>query len=98
MDTEPPEPPSDDPLRNGSQPETTQEEPEDTGSFPLTISVSPGEDISDIALEIYGFANDELFELIQQNNPDIPDLKAIEVGDKLILPALPKELEKFRGS
>ncbi len=89
---------TDGPPSSGAPPEPTQDEPDDTGSFPLTISVSPGEDIADIALEIYGFANDELFDLIKQNNPDVADLKDIKVGDKLILPALPKALEKFRGS
>ncbi len=99
MDTQPPVQPPNDVLRNGSQPEATPQEPEDASTgFPLTISVSPGENISDIALEIYGFANDDLFDLIKRSNPDIEDLKAIKVGDKLILPALPKSLEKFRGS
>uniref|UniRef100_UPI000B80218E ExeA family protein n=1 Tax=Candidatus Entotheonella palauensis TaxID=93172 RepID=UPI000B80218E len=91
---------SDDPSRNGLQPEDIPEEPVDTedNGFPLTISVSPGEDISDIALEIYGFANDELFDLIKQSNPNVEDLKSIKVGDKLLLPALPKALEKYRGT
>ncbi len=98
VDTPPLAQPPDNRLQPETQPQATQKEPDDTGSFPLTISVSPGEDISDIALEIYGFANDELFDLIKRNNPDIPDLNAIQVGDKLVLPALPPELEKFRGS
>lgn len=90
----------DDPSRNGLPPQVdpnTPEDPDDNG-FPLTISVSPGEDISDIALEIYGFANDELFDLIQQTNPNIEDIRSIKVGEKLILPALPKALEKYRGT
>ncbi len=89
--------PPDDTSLNGSEPETIQQEPEDTGAFPLTISVSPGEDISDIALEIYGFANDELFDFIKENNPGVEDLNDIKVGDKLVLPALPKAFEKYRG-
>ncbi len=88
---------SDRPSQNGLEPQVPSKEPEDTGEFPLTISVSPGEDISDIAQEIYGFANEALFDLIKRNNPNIADLNAIKVGDKLILPALPKALERYRG-
>ncbi len=89
--------PPDQPSQNGLEPQAPSKAPEDTGEFPLTISVSPGEDIADIAEEIYGFANEELFDLIKRNNPNIADLNAIKVGDTLILPALPKALEQFRG-
>jgi hypothetical protein len=70
----------------------------DAATFPITISVSPGEDISSIAEEIYGFANDELFELIQKSNPQIQDLKKIKIGDRIILPALPPAFDKFLGA
>jgi hypothetical protein len=70
----------------------------DAATFPITISVSPGEDISSIAEEIYGFANDELFQLIQQSNPQIQDLKKIKIGDRIILPALPPAFDKFLGA
>ncbi len=92
-----PEAPPDPPSQNGLEPQPLDPAPEDTGSFPITVSVSPGENITDIAQEIYGFANEELFDLIKRNNPDITDLDAIKVGDKLILPALPEGLERFRG-
>ena len=76
------------------EPETPTQE----ATFPITIFVSRGEDMASIALEIYGFSNDELFSLIQQQNPDIPDLKKIKAGDRIILPALPPDFDKFRDT
>ena len=70
----------------------------ETAAFPITISVGPGEDISSIAEEIYGFANDELFQLIKKSNPQIQDLKKIKIGDRIILPALPAAFDKFLGT
>jgi hypothetical protein len=68
------------------------------GFVAITIFVSPGEDISSIAEEIYGFANDELFQLIQQSNPQIKDLQKIKIGDRIILPAFPATFDKFLGA
>lgn len=108
VEPQPPTPPPD-ALGNGSPPEPPPDTPppvtpppvtpEDTeASFPLTISVSPGEDIADITQEIYGFANEELFDFIAQANPGIEDINSLKVGDKLILPELPQALEKYRGT
>ena len=77
---------------------TESETPAQEATFPITISVSPGEDMASIAVEIYGFSNDELFSLIQKQNPNIPDLKNIKIGDRIILPALPREFDKFRDT
>ncbi|MDH3601844.1 MAG: AAA family ATPase [Candidatus Tectomicrobia bacterium] len=96
------------PAANASTPNTSPSQMSDSQSapnsnaeaaaFPITISVSPGEDISSIAEEIYGFANDDLFQLIKKSNPRIRDLKKIKIGDRIILPALPAAFDKFLGT
>ncbi len=70
----------------------------EVATFPITVSVSPGEDVSSIIQEIYGFANKELLALIKDNNPEIKDLDKVAIGQRIILPALPAAFDKFRGT
>ncbi len=62
-------------------------------TFPLTIFVGEGEDLSSIALDIYGFVNPALYAAILQHNPQLRDFASVKAGDKLVLPAVPATRE-----
>jgi hypothetical protein len=45
-----------------------------------------GDYISKIALEVYGYANEEILALIKKHNPHIKDINRVEVGEKVLFP------------
>jgi hypothetical protein len=55
-------------------------------ALPLLRVMQKGEYISKIALEVYGYANDEILSLIKKHNPQIKDINRVEVGEKVLFP------------
>jgi hypothetical protein len=67
--------------------------PEPTGEvkkvdLPLTRVLSRGDYISRIAVEVYGSASDDILALIKRHNPQIKDINRVEVGEKVLFPAV----------
>jgi hypothetical protein len=56
-------------------------------ALPLVRIMSKGDYISKIALEVYGYANEEILALIKKHNPQIKDINRVEVGAKVLFPA-----------
>jgi general secretion pathway protein A len=55
-------------------------------TLPLVRIMSKGDYISKIALEVYGYANDDILALIKKHNPHIKDINRVEVGEKVLFP------------
>ena len=55
-------------------------------ALPLVRIMSKGDYISKIALEVYGYANEEILALIKKHNPQIKDINRVEVGEKVLFP------------
>jgi hypothetical protein len=55
-------------------------------AFPVTIVLKKGDSVAKYAIEIYGYSNNEILELIKKNNPHIKDIERVKVGEKIILP------------
>jgi hypothetical protein len=55
-------------------------------TLPLVRIMSKGDYISKIALEVYGYANEEILALIKKHNPHIKDINRVEVGEKVLFP------------
>ena len=55
-------------------------------ALPLVRIMSKGDYISKIALELYGYANEEILALIKKHNPQIKDINRVEVGEKVLFP------------
>jgi general secretion pathway protein A len=55
-------------------------------ALPLVRIMSKGDYISKLALEIYGYANEEILALIKKHNPQIKDINRVEVGEKVLFP------------
>ena len=55
-------------------------------ALPLVRIMSKGDYISKIALEVYGYANEEILALIKKHNPQIKDINRVEVGAKVLFP------------
>jgi general secretion pathway protein A len=62
-----------------------------TSSFPRVIFLQPGDSISKIALEIYGFVNSQLLEKIKRQNPHIKNIDKVGVGEEILFPTLSGE-------
>lgn len=57
-------------------------------SFPVVRTIKKGDYISKLVVEIYGFTNNELLELVKEHNPQIDNIDKIEVGDQVLFPDL----------
>jgi hypothetical protein len=55
-------------------------------TLPLVRIMSKGDYISKLALEVYGYANEEILTLIKKHNPQIKDINRVEVGEKVLFP------------
>jgi general secretion pathway protein A len=55
-------------------------------ALPLIRIMNKGDYISKIALEVYGYANEEILALIKKHNPQIKDINRVEVGTKVLFP------------
>jgi hypothetical protein len=55
-------------------------------ALPLIRIMNKGDYISKIALEVYGYANEEILALIKKHNPQIKDINRVEVGAKVLFP------------
>jgi hypothetical protein len=55
-------------------------------ALPLVRIMSKGDYISKLALEVYGYANEEILALIKKHNPQIKDINRVEVGEKVLFP------------
>ena len=52
-------------------------------------TVKKGDQVSRVALEVYGSSNNAVLEWIRKNNPQLRDLNRVDVGMQLTLPPLP---------
>ena len=76
---------------SNTPPEQHQKPQDQTGelqkvALPLVRIMSKGDYISKIALELYGYANEEILALIKKHNPQIKDINRVEVGEKVLFP------------
>jgi general secretion pathway protein A len=59
-------------------------------TVPATVrTVKRGDQITKVALEVYGSSHSTVLDWIRKNNPHLRDLNRIEVGTSLTLPPLP---------
>jgi hypothetical protein len=56
--------------------------------LPLVRVLNKGDYISRIALEVYGSASEEILALIKKHNPQLKDINRVEVGEKVLFPAI----------
>ena len=52
----------------------------------VTITVKKGDHLRKLIIDVYGFVNDGLLELVHQNNPQIKDVNIIKVGERIVFP------------
>ncbi len=52
----------------------------------VTITVKKGDHLRKLIIEVYGFVNDGLLELVHQNNPQIKDVNIIKVDERIVFP------------
>jgi nucleoid-associated protein YgaU len=54
-----------------------------------TWTVRPGDTLSGLAVQVYGFTSDRLLAAIQRFNPDIADVHSISPGTRIRFPRAP---------
>ena len=52
------------------------------------LVVKEGETLTELATNVYGYANDDMLKLIKENNPEIEDINHIEIGQEIYFPRL----------
>jgi general secretion pathway protein A len=57
---------------------------------PVSIIVKRGENLTGLIRSFYGFADDEVIEMVKQNNPQIRDTNIITPGQQILFPAYTK--------
>jgi general secretion pathway protein A len=57
-------------------------------SVETSVIVKEGDTLTELATNAYGYANDEILNLIQEHNPEIQDINIIEVGQTINFPPL----------
>jgi general secretion pathway protein A len=62
-----------------------------------SLVVKPGDTLLELAIQVYGTANETIIDSIRQNNPGIRDVNRIEVGQEILFPPL-KAAEKKGGT
>jgi general secretion pathway protein A len=60
----------------------------DATTLPITRTVRKGEYVSRMAIEVYGFSNQEVLDALRRHNPQIADINRVVEGDKILFPAL----------
>ena len=58
---------------------------EDLSSWPTRV-VKPGDTLAQLAMEVYGYADQKVLKLIQEHNPEIIDINLINVGQRIVFP------------
>jgi type II secretory pathway predicted ATPase ExeA/phage tail protein X len=62
-----------------------------------SLVVKPGDTLLELAIQVYGTANETIIDSIRQSNPGIRDVNRIEVGQEIFFPPL-KAAEKKGGT
>ena len=75
------------------RPKASREEPSSgepvTGTEELErVTVKPGDYLTKLAMEVYGRADRDIFERLQEHNPGLTDIHRIEVGQIIVFPSL----------
>jgi len=60
-------------------------EREDLAAWPVRF-VKAGDTLAQLAIEVYGYADQKILELIQKSNPEITDIDLINVGQRIVFP------------
>ena len=58
-----------------------------------TVTVKPGDTLAQLAIDIYGRADQKLLEFVKRHNPEIRDINWISVGQEIVFPPLSKQEE-----
>ncbi len=81
-------------AQNAGQNETTIEQianeestREEITSWPVRV-VRPGDTLAKLAMEVYGYTDQNVLKLIQEHNPNISDINLINVGQKIVFPPI----------
>jgi general secretion pathway protein A len=56
--------------------------------FSKVLLVKPGDTLLELAIQVYGKANEKIIAFIQQSNPGINNVDRIEVGQEILFPPL----------
>jgi hypothetical protein len=59
------------------------------------LTVKPGDIVTELAIKVYGFVDDEVLDVLKAYNPKIPNLDRISVGQKITFPPLSAEKIKY---
>jgi general secretion pathway protein A len=76
------------------QPDASSSLPAETPSappqtvFPVVKTVNKDDVVSKLAIEVYGFSNPDVINLLKAHNPQIKNLDRVTVGEKIIFPDL----------
>jgi len=66
--------------------------------FPVVHTIEVGDAISYLCIDIYGFIDPKLYELLQANNPRLVDINDVEVAADIYFPPLTDELQTMRSA
>jgi len=64
-----------------------QPEREDLTSWRVRV-VRPGDTLAQLAMEVYGYTDQKVLDLIKSHNPDITNINLINVGQKIVFPPI----------
>jgi hypothetical protein len=53
-----------------------------------TMVVKAGDTVIEMAIQVYGRANEKIIDLVRQNNPEIEDINRIDIGQEIVFPPL----------
>jgi len=55
-----------------------------------TVIVKRGDNLTELAIQVYGWTDEGIVNLLKRNNPDILDVNLIEIGQEIVFPPLTK--------
>lgn len=55
-----------------------------------TVIVKKGDNLTELAIQVYGWTDEGIINLLKKNNPDLLDVNLIEIGQEIVFPPLAK--------
>ena len=62
-------------------------ERENLTAWPVRV-VKPGDTLAQLAMEVYGYTDQKVLDLIQKHNPEITNINLINVGQRIVFPPI----------
>jgi hypothetical protein len=79
-------------TKESSEEVQTPQRSEEAGE---TITVKKGDTVTELAIKVYGFVDENLIDMLKVHNPTIPNLDFISIGQKITFPPLSVEKIKY---